>query len=223
MKQIITILFTAALLPSVSFAQKEKITFGIRAGLNFTSANIKDFSGLNYGDNSIKTGINAGFYADVPLSEKEFFQPAILFSSKGTISKGSIVKTTISSGYIEVPLNFLYKSRGSKGGFVIGGGPYLAYGVSGTVKERTNGYRELAIKFKKLSGVVQNDAKNVYYLKPFDAGINAVIGVEGKSGISFQISGQIGFINQSLQSTTLNLKATDYTNYGLGLSFGYRF
>ena len=225
MKQNILIASILLLTATVSFAQKgkSKTSYGIKAGLNFTSITATDIDGGKVKDNKFKEGFNVGFYADIALGAKGFFQPALLFTSKGTVNKGETVKTTISGGYIEVPLNFIYKSHGHEGGFVIGGGPYIAYGVSGIVKERSGGYKESTLKFKTKSSVNFDFNRNVYYLTPFDGGIGMLIGYEGKSGVSFQLNGQLGVVNQALKTPGVNFEVSKYHNYGAGFSLGYRF
>ena len=230
MKQKLIIAAILLLTTAIGLAQKSKpkTTFGIKAGLNFTNVTIKDADGEKVKGNKFKTGINVGFYADVALGQKGYFHPGLIFTSKGTVNKvitagETINKTTISAGYIEVPLNIIYKSNGQEGGFIIGGGPYVAYGVSGIVKERSGGYKETSLKFKTKTSVNFNFNSNVYYLSPFDGGLGFLIGFEGKSGVSFLLNGQLGLINQALQVSGVNFEISKYRNYGVGFSVGYRF
>ena len=100
-----------------------------------------------------RTTGHIGFVADLPLSatSKIFFQPGVLYTAKGRTYLGnydSLVKVRsnpdsfatkqyIEKGkqfinYIEAPLNLVLKlNLGKKAKFTIGGGPYLAFFLSG--------------------------------------------------------------------------------------------
>src|SRR4051812_45345294 len=80
-----------------------KTTFGIKGGLNFSNLYINSIQAEN-----IKTSCNAGFFAKIPVAEKIFFQPEILYTSKGTRVE---YNTTDDSGtyrfnfhYVQLPL-----------------------------------------------------------------------------------------------------------------------
>ncbi|MBI1781604.1 MAG: PorT family protein [Sphingobacteriales bacterium] len=219
------ILASLLLITTYSFAQSSntKVGYGIKAGLNFSGATIKDLTGEKVTSSGMKTGVYVGFYADVPLSNKWFFQPGLAVSNKGLINRGTGAKATVSATYAEVPLNFIYKVNGQDGGFFIGGGMYAAYGLTGTVKERSNSYNESTIQFASKSGISFNYSKNRFYLKPVDAGVSFLMGFETKSRILFQVSAQAGIANQAENTAGVDLEASKYKNYGFGVALGYRF
>ena len=81
-----------------------KATFGVKGGLNFSNLYVNFIKAEN-----IKTSCNAGFFAKLPLTQKLFFQPEILYTSKGT--RVDYHNTTDDSGtyrfnfhYVELPL-----------------------------------------------------------------------------------------------------------------------
>jgi hypothetical protein len=219
------ILASLLLITSLGFAQSSntKTGYGIKAGLNFAGVRAKDLAGEKVTDNGMKTGVYVGFYADVPLSNKWFFEPGLALSNKGTINRSPGTKTTVSATYAEVPLNFIYKANGQQGGFFIGGGAYLAYGITGTVKERSNSYNESTIQFSAKPNIYANYSKNRFYLKPIDAGFNFLMGVETKSRLLFQISAQAGILNDAENAIGVNFEASKYKNYGIGVALGYHF
>ena len=118
--------------------------------------NLPDWDSLkkNY---SGRNGVHLGFMADLRLNDRSnfYFQPAVLFSTKGRNYKTRSVDTTIvfkrSFGledslvntvylqtrkqfinYIDIPLNLVYKLKISKkASFVIGGGPYVSFFYDG--------------------------------------------------------------------------------------------
>ncbi len=68
-------------------------------------------------------GFTLAGLADLSLTKNISVQPAVLFNSKGTVISSD---TKIKMYSIDVPVNFLYKT----GGFFLGLGPNLSYGLS---------------------------------------------------------------------------------------------
>lgn len=90
-----------------SFAQdfREKLNFGLKAGVNF--ANVYDSEGEDFVAD-FKTGFAGGAFVTIPLGRFLGIQPEIMFSQKGMKASGSFglvdysVKSTKS--YIDIPL-----------------------------------------------------------------------------------------------------------------------
>jgi len=57
--------------------------FGIKAGLNFSSLSISSIDGVKPTINSSQIGIAAGVCVHIPLSDKWFVNPEVLYSQKG--------------------------------------------------------------------------------------------------------------------------------------------
>lgn len=200
------------LLGSASFAQT---TFGIRAGVNFSNINGRDDNDDKL-DYKITPGFNVGVNAEIPVAEDFYFQPGLLFSAKGAKvpEEGFGEEAKIHLGYIEMPLNFLYKPALGKGKLLLGFGPYIAYGVTGKVKS-TESDNEADIVFKKLP---DNPDGDKLYLKPFDAGANVLFGYEFANRLSAQLNAQLGLANFNAYDTDAKLMNTVF-----GISLGYRF
>lgn len=181
---------------------------GIRAGVNFYNINGDDASG-NKLDNSLKTGWHAGLVANVPVAPDFFFQPGVLYSTKGAeLANTSDVDLRLN--YLEVPLNFVYKPVLGTGRLIMGFGPYVAYGIGGKAE---NNNLEYDVSFEKEAG----SAPSTVYYKPFDAGANILFGYEFNNKLSAQLNAQLGLVN--INAYNDNAK---YKNTGFGVSLGYR-
>lgn len=191
-------------------AQNTKPSIGIRAGVNFTNINGRDLQDKKL-ENDLKTGFHVGVTADVPLASEFYFQPGLLFSTKGAGGYYSNNGIDVNLSYLELPLNFLYKPTLGTGKLLLGFGPYLGYGIGGKVD---NGSTEADIKFKSDAG----NEPNTVYFKPLDAGANFLAGYEFANRFSLQLNAQLGLVNLNAYDNDGKLK-----NTGFGISAGYRF
>ncbi len=190
-------LILTAFLTCISFASVAQTSFGIRAGVNFQNLNGKDTDGDKL-ENKLKTGLNVGVTADIPVVSPDYFvQTGLLFSSKGAKIEGSDVKVKLN--YLEVPITFLYKPVLGEGKLLLGVGPYLGYALGGKV------------------GDVDLDFDDDF--KRFDAGGNLLFGYQFTDNISAQLNAQLGLVNIGQND------AGDATvkNTGFGVSLGYHF
>jgi hypothetical protein len=185
------LLLSAILLLAVSAVQAQG-GFGILGGVNFQNLNGKDSNGDKL-TNEIKPGIHAGFNYQMPIAPEFYFQPGLLFSTKGAKTTAGTIKLS----YIELPLNLVYKGLLGRGYVMVGFGPYLGYKIGS--KEVTQ-YGEL---------------------KSFDAGGNIFAGYEMAGGLFFQLNTEFGMININPEAVIGDKTAVK--NTGFGLSLGYRF
>lgn len=204
MKRSILITISFILLMNAAQAQN---SFGIAGGATFSKFNAKS-EGF-----SISTKTHIGFTAGVvgifSLGENFGFRPELNFTEKGGDMSGfdgeDDVKVKISLNYLELPLNFVYVAKSSKGKFFGGAGPYVAYGLSGKYKE--NGTSD------KIVFGNEEDAD----FKRFDAGVNAIVGYELKGGLFLSANYNLGVTNISAMSDE-----KDRLNY-FGVKIGYMF
>lgn len=189
-------------------------TFGIRAGVNFSTINGKTATGAEI-DNSINTGFHGGLNAEIPLGTGFYLQPGVLYSQKGAEFKNSGGNSEVELSYIEVPVNFVYKPVLGTGRMLLGFGPYAAFGLTGTVK---SGGVEQDVEFTK--NYDASVAKPQY--KGIDAGANLLAGYEFANNVSFQINAQLG-LAQLTPGIDGNDNPTKQKNTGFGVSLGYRF
>jgi hypothetical protein len=180
-------------------------TFGIRAGVNLQNINGK--SGGNNLEYKITPGFNIGVNAEMGVAPDFYFQPGVLFTTKGA-NLDTQDNAKVSLSYIEVPLNLIYKPVLGTGKLIAGFGPYVAYGIGGKYKD-DNG--EDDINFG--SDAEEDD------LKPLDMGANLLFGYELASKLSVQMNVQLGLLNLVPDGDSDN----SMKNTGFGVSFGYRF
>ncbi len=82
----ITLIFLLA--TTLAFAQgieSSKTSFGILGGVNLQNLNGKDMNG-NKLENDMLVGFHAGVNVQIPVAPQFYFQPGLLFSTKGAKS-----------------------------------------------------------------------------------------------------------------------------------------
>ena len=201
--------FTLALSASFATAQeRSNVSFGILGGVNFQNLNGELSSGDKL-ENDMLLGYHFGVNVQIPIAPEFYFQPGLTYAIKGAKDTysvlGSEFTNEIKINYIEMPLNLVYKAALGSGFFMLGFGPYLAYGISG--KQVFEGE---SMKFER-----GTDYKEI------DAGANIFAGFETASGLFLQLDTQFGMLN-ILPEDSSDDQATA-KNTGFGLSLGYRF
>jgi len=197
-------------------------SFGILGGVNLQNLNGKDMSG-NKLENDLLTGFHAGVNAQIPVAPEFYFQPGLMFSTKGAKNTEGELSGTIKLSYIELPLNFVYKALVGNGYFMLGFGPYVAYGIGGKATyEGGAASVETDIEFKK--EVDSGDPLTTVYMKPFDAGANLFFGYELPAGLFLQLNTQLGLLDIKPEDNRITGENNStLKNTGYGLSLGYRF
>ncbi len=160
----------------------------LKGGLNFANVTITNDGDID--DNKMLSSFQLGFSGDIKIAPFLFFQPGILISGKGSKTSsgnpdGATYYTATSNPlYVELPANFVLKSKGPVR-FFAGAGPYLAVGVAG--KNKTDGkflgstfHSEEKIKWSNDDPSTLNYEEGAGYgiMKRFDYGINALAGLE---------------------------------------------
>jgi hypothetical protein len=218
---LLLILVLSAPLAIAQSTDKAKISFAILGGINLQNLNGKD----NNGDkltNDMIIGYHIGINIQIPVAPQLFFQPGLLFTTKGAKNTYGSLTSTYKLSYIELPLNVFYKALLGKGYFMLGFGPYIGYGIGGKViTEGGSLTLETDIEFKNV--VETGDPLLVAYFKAFDAGGNIFAGYELASGIFCQLNAQLGMLKINPVYDWVNNDKTSYKNTGFGLSIGYRF
>ena len=165
------------------------------------------------------------FNIQIPVAPEFYFQPGLLFSTKGAKNSYGSLTGTYKLSYIELPLNIVYKGSLGKGYVMIGFGPYIGYGIGGKASiESGSTTVESDVVFKSV--VETGDNLLTAYFKSFDAGGNIFAGFEMAGGLFLQLNAQLGMLkinpedNRTIEvySDKLSVK-----NTGFGLSLGYRF
>ncbi|HUR10876.1 MAG TPA: porin family protein [Flavitalea sp.] len=221
MKKVLMLLTVVTLLTATSKAQTG---FAILAGVNWQNINGEDENGdkLNF---DMATKFHVGILADVPIATDFYFQPGLVFRTKGAKYEetvlGEKLKAKVNMGYIDIPLSLVYKPEVGAGHVILGFGPYVGFGLMGKSKFEGGGINEEQdIKFK--SDVKPSDPDDVIYFKRLDAGANIFAGYEFTPNIFVQLGAQLGLvdINPKYDGQKPDGKAK---HTGFGLSLGYRF
>lgn len=221
------ILFFAALMFSTTLvsAQSSGMQFGILGGVNFQNLNGKDYSG-NKLENDMIVGFHAGVNVLIPIAPEFYFQPGLLFSTKGATNENVVLGTTITTttnlSYIELPINLVYRGELGNGFVLVGFGPYVGYGIGGKVSvEGGSVTLENDVEFKSV--VETDDELLTPYFKAFDAGANVFAGYEMAGGLFMQLNAQLGLLNINPEDKRIIDDESSVKNTGFGLSLGYRF
>jgi hypothetical protein len=196
-------------------------TFGIRAGINFQNINGKDDDGDKL-ENKLALKWHAGVNAEIPIATDFYVQPGLMYITKGAKSEENALgeSSKLNLGYLELPVNLLYKPTLGTGKLLLGFGPYLAYGIGGKL-HLDDSDEEIDVKFK--SKVESGDPVDKYYVKPFDAGANFLVGYEFAQKFSAQLNAQLGLVNINSKRDGLPDDDSRSANTGFGISVGYRF
>lgn len=197
-------------------ATSSPITFGIRAGVSLQNINGRDGND-NKLENKLVPRFQGGVNVELPLADEFYVQPGLLFAGKGTEFKGS--NTNLNISYLEIPVNFLFKPVIGNGKLLLGFGPYVGFGIGGTIKPSNGNSSE--IKFENTISVAQ--ALTGTYIRKTDVGANLLFGYELSNLFSVQLNAQLGLAKINPDIEGLNNNNTMYKNTGFGLSVGYRF
>lgn len=155
-----------------------------------------------------KPGFHAGMELEIPVLNKLYFQPGLFFITKG-FSKGWKTQIDATAYYLELPLNILFKPDIGKGKLLFSAGPYVEYGLGGKWKtpEINHGGAWIDITFPmygNLEFTNNASADNMYsiiygsdytYGRPFDFGVNVIIGYQFSGNLLVQLNGQMGMAN----------------------------
>lgn len=209
MKKLFFISIVCVAFHFTSYAQSARL--GFNAGVAI--ANYDSKTGSETTTAKSKTGFTAGILVDVPMGTHFSFQPAVNFVQKGTKDDttidGVIYNAQMNVNNIEVPLNFLYNTRGSSGDFFAGLGPSFTYALSGTSKV-TGGGNSASTDLHFGSGA--NDD-----MKTIDFGANFTAGYCFKGGLLLSANYNAGLSNLLPQASGGDKLSSHY----FGIKLGY--
>jgi hypothetical protein len=223
--KLFSLILILALSSSMAFAQESadaKTVIAIIGGVNFQNLNGEDMNGDKIA-NDILTGFHVGLNAQIPVAPEFYFQPGLMFSTKGAKMTEGYFSDSYQLSYIELPLNFVYKALVGNGYFLLGFGPYVAYGVGGTATY-TGGPVSVETDIEFKNEVDSGDPLTTAYVKPFDAGANLFFGYELPAGLFLQLNTQLGLLDINPENNRIfGDGESTLRNTGYGLSLGFRF
>src|SRR5690606_18977389 len=203
---------------------------GIRAGMNLSGIHLTDEPGERQ-DTETVPRFQIGLTLDVPVATDFYIQPAALYSGKGFKQDGgwlvgpdNTFKATVS--YFEVPVNLLYTPQLGPGNLIVGAGPYVAYGTGGRWKADQGHILIGDIMIEPQGDVIFKDDVadgefgNYLYGKPWDYGVNFLVGYKFFRRITVQVNGQFGVANITPDIGGENPKGNT-KNKVYGISIGY--
>lgn len=190
-----------------AFGAKAQVSFAPEVGLNLFSQTQK--LGSLEGSPDSKVGFKAGGVVNIPVVAGFYVQPGIFYSTKGFKYNDGILGSESSTnlGYIEVPVNALYRfDLGNAGGIFVSAGPYAAFAVNGKTKTTLLGVET------KTDVEFGSDATET---KRFDYGLNAGVGYETPWGVYVRAQYGLGLANLS------NIDDGTVKNKGFQFSLGF--
>jgi Outer membrane protein beta-barrel domain len=180
--------------------------FGFTAGVAFSNNTAKIDGEKDHGKSV--TGITAGILVDIPAGKHFSIQPAINFLQKGAKDEDMGLELKMMVNSIEVPLNFLYNTRGEGGDFFIGAGPSVAFALSGKIKIGGTTPRDIDMKFGN------DDDDN---LKGMDVGANILTGYCFSNGFFLSANYNLGLTNLYPRGSSDETLKSHY--FGIKLGF----
>ena len=122
MKKITLIILIFFFSINANGQSETKIKFGLKTGLAFSSTRQEHLNTAPVPLES-KTSLLIEMYLNVKIKESLYFQPAVIFLSKGP-------RYSYGTNYFEIPLDILHKFSVKNGMFFLGGGLSPAFKVS---------------------------------------------------------------------------------------------
>jgi hypothetical protein len=201
--------FLIASMSLFALGAKAQVTFAPEVGLNLFNQTQK-LGDTKLGTDS-KIGFKAGGVVNIPVVAGFYIQPGVFYSTKGFKYNLDILgiksESTTNLGYIEVPVNALYRfDLGNAGGFFVSAGPYAAFAVNGKTKTEALGVET------KTNVEFGSDAGE---MKRFDYGLNAGIGYETPWGVYVRAQYGLGLANLT------NVDNATAKNNGFQFSLGF--
>jgi len=218
MKKLLLTICVAAVTAG-AFAQS--INYGIRAGMNWSTQTFSAPGSVTYTN---LTGFHAGVVADLGIHQFSI-QPGLYFITKGfgsyysyplpenssSSNSSTTIKRNIRLNYLELPVNLLYHVKLSPTmNLYFGGGPYIAYGISGKAINYPNAYSPTKSEGDVTFGTGFLDS----YRAP-DYGVNFLIGQHIKH-FTIDINYSLGLADISLDGPYNKVH-----NRSFGASVGY--
>jgi len=199
MKKSFMLLVVACVIGGSHALAQEKISYGIKAGVNVATYSFSDED--EYYDNELKKrpafSFHIGGLVDVPIAPAFSLQGGLTLSGKGyretwsgedefdgTYYEGSFRENIM---VLEIPVNAVYKT----GQFFFGAGPYVAYALSGKWKEKfEEDFGDGDVEKDEESGKVVFSGESAYRTRT-DFGINLLAGYQLNTQLN--ISAGYGF------------------------------
>lgn len=224
MKRVILLLAVGCWLLANTNATAQGVKFGARAGLNLSKM------AMNSGDEDNEApeldnlvGFHVGVVADIKLHDLLYFQPGLMFSTKGAKKSESMMgladyEISFNPSYLELPLMLSFKYSFTNDFAVrVNAGPYAAFGLFGKYKMKTTAMGQT--NEDSIDLFTKEEGEDEAMFKRFDAGLGFGGGVEFKQfylGVNYDL----GLTNIGNNGDNSDATAKNRT---IGISLGYNF
>jgi hypothetical protein len=215
------VLFLSTTLAFSQNSEKSKSAFAILGGVNFQNLNGKNYNGDKL-ENEMIIGYHAGINILIPVAPQFYFQPGLLFSTKGAKNSYGSLTGTFKLSYIELPLNFVYRAPLGNGKIMVGFGPYVSYAIGGKA-ELVAGDASVSDDIVFQNTIEIGDPLLTAYFKPLDLGGNIFVAYEMAGGLFLQLNTQFGMVKINPLDNRISNDQSSVKNTGFGVSLGYRF
>ncbi len=170
---------------------------GIRAGVNVATVDAQKLP--NFVDVGVKVGYQVGIDYDFKILSFLYFNPAVMYSTKGATFKYSLgvatAENTLSVNYIEIPVDFALRFRlGEDFKMGVFAGPYFSY---------------------LFSNSNSNDSYDKGTYNKTDYGAELGVGIHGRR-FNLRAFYSLGLDN------LLKHEIVEYKNSIIGVTLGYR-
>jgi hypothetical protein len=189
MKKKLLVLVLCSLSLSLTYVQAQKSGAILKAGVNLANVSVNDNGGID--DAKTLTSFQVGVVGDFELAPFFAIQPGLIFTGKGSKSQNgntgdaNYYRAESNPYYLEVPVNFVFKTPTGPTKFFAGAGPYIAVGIAGKNKVRGSVLGNDFSSDEKIdwsnddpSTLNYEEGAGLGILKRFDYGLNGLIGVE---------------------------------------------
>ncbi len=205
--KVFKLMLVAAAVAVSSCAMAQDLSFGVKAGLNFSKFTVeKDEEGYDYSSaHKSKPGISLGVYADYTLSDLLAIESGLQFDQKGSKAEGNdggswSDKYTIN--YFTIPINARVNLAMGDNNIYFLAGPTFGIALSGKNKYEEDGKSEdITIKFEKPK--VDEDGDPIEggaFAKRMNVGLLLGAGYELSNNIGARLTYEIGLNNLSQYS-----------------------
>lgn len=191
---------------------ESSIRFGIKTGINLANVVGEDIE-----DNSMRTGMYGGVYANIGLTDKIYFQPELLYSQQGVEFEIEEFEESARMNYLNIPLMFQY---GITDNIRVEFGPQV-----GILLDAEN---ELRVKDNGSTFSATVDAKD--FTKPVDVGLNLGGTYQMDNGFNVSIRYNLGLTSigeaediDILDEEILSIDLEDVRHSTLSVGVGFTF
>ena len=234
MKKTTTLLFITLLSLGLNAQSLLPIKYGIKVGANIANISSTQNDGASPIDNSAQIGVAGGFYMEIPLNDKWYLNPELIYAQKGASftydfthnypvnEKDEYTTTnTLKLAYVEINPTISYKASQK---LALNFGPSVAFliQVDSTFTE----------KLTSEATVSTNSKATLYESESLDVGLNLGVSyyltenfvLESKVNTGFMSIGKVSkVINPGSTNNPEESNIYDLKNRGIVFSIAYLF